>query len=83
MNRGYTLLWRKIRSNSLLREPGRKFSRLEAWLYVVNVLAAGKDDEKTGLRRGGSSPVLAASPTNGTGPAPRSRDSSRTWKRRT
>jgi len=52
MNRGYTLLWRKIWSNPLLCEPGRKFSRLEAWLYIVNVLAAGMDDEATGLKRG-------------------------------
>ena len=52
MNRGYTLLWRKIWSNSLLCEPGRKFSRLEAWLYIANVLAAGMDDEAAGLKRG-------------------------------
>ena len=52
MNRGYTLLWRKIWSNPLLCETGRKFSRLEAWLYIINVLAAGKDDEATGLKRG-------------------------------
>jgi len=37
MNRGYTLLWRKIWSNSLLCDPGGKFSRLEAWLYIINV----------------------------------------------
>jgi hypothetical protein len=36
----------------VLCEPGRKFSRLEAWLYIINVLAAGVDDEKTGLKRG-------------------------------
>ena len=52
MNRGYTLLWRKIWTNYLLLEPGKKFSRLEAWLYILNVLAAGMDDEKTGLKRG-------------------------------
>ena len=52
MNRGYTLLWRKIWANPLLCEPGKKFSRLEAWLYILNVLAAGMDDEKTGLKRG-------------------------------
>jgi hypothetical protein len=52
MRRGYTLLWRKIWANPLLVEPGKKFSRLEAWLYIVNVLAAGMDDEKTGLKRG-------------------------------
>ena len=37
MNRGYTLLWRKIWANPLLCEPGRKFCRLEAWLYLTNV----------------------------------------------
>ena len=52
MNRGYTLLWRKIWSNPVLVEPGRKFSRLEAWLYIINVLASGKDDESYGLKRG-------------------------------
>jgi len=52
MQRGYTLLWRKIWANPLLCEPGRKFSRLEAWLYIINVLAAGVDDEKSGLKRG-------------------------------
>jgi hypothetical protein len=40
MNRGYTLLWRKVWSNPLLCEPGKKFSRLEAWLYLTNVLYA-------------------------------------------
>ena len=52
MNRSYTLLWRKIWANPLLVEPGKKFSRLKAWLYITNVLVAGKVDEKTGLRRG-------------------------------
>jgi DNA-binding transcriptional regulator YhcF (GntR family) len=52
MRRGYTLIWRKIWSNPLLVESGKKFSRLEAWLYIINVLATGKDDEETGLKRG-------------------------------
>ncbi len=52
MRRGYTLLWRKIWANPLLVEPGKKLSRLEAWLYIVNVLAAGKDDEESRLKRG-------------------------------
>ena len=52
MNRGYTLLWRKIWSNPLLVEPVKTFSRLEAWLYLTNVLAAGMDDEAAGLKRG-------------------------------
>jgi len=63
MNRGYTLLWRKIWANPLLCKPGKKFSRLEAWLYIVNVLATGKDNEETRLRRGeviASSRYLAA-----------------------
>jgi hypothetical protein len=52
MNRGYTLLWRKIWAKPILFEKGRQFSRLEAWLHIINVLAAGMDNEKTGLRRG-------------------------------
>jgi hypothetical protein len=35
LNRGYTLIWRKIWSNPVLIKPGRKFSRLEAWLYII------------------------------------------------
>jgi hypothetical protein len=54
MSRGYAFLWRKIWTNSLLCEPGKKISRLEAWLYIANVLAAGKDEEKAGWRRGGA-----------------------------
>ncbi len=52
MNFGYTLIWRKIWANPLLVYPGKIFSRLEAWLYLTNVLAAGKDDEAAGLKRG-------------------------------
>ena len=52
MNRGYTFLWRKIWANPLLSESGRKFSRLEAWLFIANVLAAGMDNENSGLKRG-------------------------------
>jgi hypothetical protein len=52
MQRGYTLLWRKIWTNSLLCEPGKKLSRLEAWLYIINVLAVGVDNEENGLKRG-------------------------------
>jgi hypothetical protein len=29
-------------------EPGTKFSRLEAWFHIINVLAAGNNDEKLG-----------------------------------
>jgi hypothetical protein len=52
MHRGYTSLWRKIWSNPVLTEPKRRFSRLEAWLYVTNVLAAWMDDQAAGLKRG-------------------------------
>ena len=52
MHRGYTCLWRKIWSNAVLIEPGKRFSRLEAWLYITNALAAGIDDEAAGLKRG-------------------------------
>ena len=52
MYRGYTCLYRKIWSNTILAEPGKRFSRLEAWLYITNVLATGKDDEAAGLKRG-------------------------------
>jgi hypothetical protein len=52
MHRGYTCLWRKIWSNPVLIELGKRFSRLEAWLYITNVLAAGMDDEAAELKRG-------------------------------
>ena len=57
MHRGYTLLWRKTWSNPILCESGRKFTRLEAWLYIANVLAAGVDDAAAGLKRGEHVPV--------------------------
>jgi hypothetical protein len=52
MHRGYTFLWRKTWVNPLLMERGKKYSRLEAWLYLTNVLAAGMDVDGTGLKRG-------------------------------
>jgi hypothetical protein len=52
MNRGYTLLWRNTWTNPLLCEPGKKFSRLNAWLYLTDFLAAVKDNEAAGLKRG-------------------------------
>jgi hypothetical protein len=52
MDRGYTLVWRKVWDNPVLKERGKRFSRLEAWLYLVNVAARGSDDPGTGLRRG-------------------------------
>jgi hypothetical protein len=44
MNRGYTLLRRKIWANPIPFEKGRQFSRLEAGLDIINILAAGMDD---------------------------------------
>jgi hypothetical protein len=52
MHRGYTCIWRKIWSNAVLSESGKRFSRLEAWLYITNVLASGMDDQAAGLKRG-------------------------------
>jgi hypothetical protein len=52
MNRGYTLLWRKTWANPLICGPGKKFRRLEAWLYLTNVLATGIDEPEAGLGRG-------------------------------
>jgi DNA-binding transcriptional regulator YhcF (GntR family) len=52
MNRGYTFLWRKTWTNPVLQEKGKRFSRIEAWLYLTNVLATGVDDPGAGLRRG-------------------------------
>jgi len=52
MQRGYTCLWRKIWSNAVLVELVKRFSRLEAWLYITNVLAAPMDDPIAGLKRG-------------------------------
>jgi hypothetical protein len=52
MKRGSTFLWRKTWTNPLFKEDGKRFSRLEAWLYMTNVLAVGMDDEAAGLKRG-------------------------------
>lgn len=52
MQQEHTSLWRKIWSNTALIEPGKPFSRLEAWLYITNVLAAPIDDQASGLKRG-------------------------------
>jgi hypothetical protein len=52
MNRGYTFLWRKSWANPVLQEKGKRFSRLEAWLYLTNVLATGTDIPDAGLSRG-------------------------------
>jgi len=47
---GYTRLYRKFWNNELLRERGKSFSKREAWLYIVNVLARGVDGDD--LKRG-------------------------------
>ncbi len=52
MERGWTRLWRKTWDNPVLKERGKRFSRMEAWLHIVNVLARGVDDPDAGLRRG-------------------------------
>ena len=43
---------RKHQANPLPCEQGKKFSRLEAWLYLTDFPAAGKDNEAAGLKRG-------------------------------
>ncbi len=50
MDSGYTLLWRKTWKNKVLQEKNKRFSRLEAWLYLVNVKAQGVP--RNGLQRG-------------------------------
>jgi hypothetical protein len=48
MHRGYTFLWRKTWSNPVLQEKGKKFSRIEAWLYLTNVMATDVDEPAPG-----------------------------------
>ena len=50
MDRGYTRLYRKFWDNEFLHERGKSYSKREAWLYIVNVLANGID--RDGLKRG-------------------------------
>jgi hypothetical protein len=50
MDFGYTHLHRKIWKNPVLQEKNKRFSRLEAWLYLNNALAQGMD--RNGLKRG-------------------------------
>jgi hypothetical protein len=52
MTCGYTLPWREFWAKPVLSDQGRKFSRLEAWLYLTNALAAGMDDQEAGLPDG-------------------------------
>ncbi len=83
MNRGYTLLlWRKTWATLLLSEPGKKFSLLEAWLYLTNVLAASMDDAEAGRSEGSFAPARDISRRNGIGPARPSSGSSKTSRPR-
>jgi hypothetical protein len=44
MNRGYIKVWRKVTENKALRERGKIYSKLEAWLYLC-MQANGTDKE--------------------------------------
>jgi hypothetical protein len=48
----FCLLWRKIWANPVLQERENKFSRMEAWLWLVSFLATGLDDSGARLLRG-------------------------------
>lgn len=48
--RGFVLLWRKAWDNPILKEPGKPFSKREAWFHICSVLANGK--ERDGIPRG-------------------------------
>jgi hypothetical protein len=50
MESGYTFLYRKIWKNSFLMEKKKRYSRLEAFLYLVNLRARGTDNGE--LKRG-------------------------------
>lgn len=52
MNYGHVHLFRKIWNNPVLQEKNKIFSRLEAWIWIVSREARGKDDPKSGLKRG-------------------------------
>jgi hypothetical protein len=48
--KGYVLLWRKTWECEVLKERGKRFSKVEAWLYIVSVMARGTDNCE--LKRG-------------------------------
>jgi hypothetical protein len=50
MERGYIRLWRKIDDCKELREPGKIYSKFEAWIDLLAYEAQGKD--RNGLKRG-------------------------------
>ena len=52
MNRGYIHFWRKTWDNKVLHERSKRFSRLEAWLWIISIETRGVDDAEIGLRRG-------------------------------
>jgi len=43
MDRGYIKLWRKIDDCEALRERGKVFSKKEAWIHILMVMAQGVD----------------------------------------
>lgn len=49
---GYTRLYRTIWKNKALDEPGKPFTKRDAFLYLVNCKASGQDDPTAGLKRG-------------------------------
>ena len=52
MDLGHVHLFRKVWKNPVLYERGKRFSRLEAWLWIISIQARGTDDSETGLKRG-------------------------------
>ncbi len=52
LQRGYTFLWRKIWDSEEFFPKGHVYSQFEAWLYLVNHEARGRDDPESGLLRG-------------------------------
>jgi hypothetical protein len=47
---GYVKLYRSVWNTTALKERDKKFSKLEAWLYIISLLASGV--ERNGLERG-------------------------------
>ncbi len=48
MDRGYIKLWRKVNDCKALKERGKVFSKLEAWIHIVMVLAHGIETDNFG-----------------------------------
>lgn len=51
MSKGYIKLWRKVLDNPVLHERGKRYSRMEAWIYLC-LIARGTDDTDGILKRG-------------------------------